>query len=278
MRPGRPRTLMSPTWCQFTTSARLTDACMLTMRLIEGRDLQALLADGALVPHRAVAVIEQIASALHAAHRIGLVHRDVKPSNILIAEDDFAYLIDFGIARAAGETGVTSTGATIGTWEYMAPERFQEGIADARADIYSLTCVLYQTLTGQFPFPSKSLEQLATAHMLKPPPRPSELKGDVPPEMDEVIATGMAKDPAQRYPTTRDLAQAARAVLTSSVRQSSQTRALDATSALTLTPPADIATQAGTHRQRFQCTDTAGVADFRWEGTRSRRLTDRKSD
>lgn len=184
-----------------------------TMRLVEGCDLQALLADGAIDPHRAVAIIEQIASALHAAHRIGLVHRDVKPSNILIAEDDFAYLIDFGIARAAGETGLTSTGATIGTWEYMAPERFQDGIADARADIYSLTCVLYQSLTGEFPFPSKSLEQLATAHMLKPAPRPSERNDNVPLAMDHVIAIGMAKNPNQRYPTTKDLAQAARAAL-----------------------------------------------------------------
>ena len=80
------------------------------MRLIEGRDLQTLLADGPLPAARAVTIIEQIASALHAAHRIGLVHRDVKPSNILVAEDDFAYLIDFGIARAAGQTGLTNTG------------------------------------------------------------------------------------------------------------------------------------------------------------------------
>ena len=91
-----------------------------------------MLAEGPLPPARAVGIIEQIASALHAAHRIGLVHRDVKPSNILIAEDDFAYLIDFGIARAVGETGLTSTGATIGTWAYMAPERFSTGQIDPR--------------------------------------------------------------------------------------------------------------------------------------------------
>ena len=96
-----------------------------TMRLIEGRDLGSILAEGPLEPARAIRIIEQIGSALDAAHRIGLVHRDVKPSNILITEDDFAYLIDFGIARAAGETGLTSTGATVGTWAYMAPERFR---------------------------------------------------------------------------------------------------------------------------------------------------------
>src|ERR1700730_4209462 len=107
-----------------------------SMRLINGRDLQDLLGEGPLRPARAVWIIEQIASALHAAHRIGLVHRDVRPSNILVAEDDFAYLIDFGIARAAGETGLTSAGAVIGTWSYMAPERFKSGEIEPSSDIY----------------------------------------------------------------------------------------------------------------------------------------------
>ena len=97
------------------------------MRLIEGRDLQSVLAEGPLEPARAVRIIEQVAKALHAAHKVGLVHRDVKPSNILLDEDDFAYLIDFGIARVADETRLTSTGAMIGTFHYMAPERFSAG-------------------------------------------------------------------------------------------------------------------------------------------------------
>src|SRR6202023_830334 len=94
------------------------------MRLIEGRDLQTVLAAGPIDPARAVGIIEQVAKALNAAHKVGLVHRDVKPSNILLAEDDFAYLIDFGIARGTDETGLTGTGNVIGTWPYMAPERF----------------------------------------------------------------------------------------------------------------------------------------------------------
>src|SRR5580693_1740886 len=93
------------------------------MRLVEGRDLQEVLADGPLEPGRAVRIVEQVAKALHAAHKIGLVHRDVKPSNILLDEDDFAYLIDFGIARAADETRLTGTGGVIGSWPYMSPER-----------------------------------------------------------------------------------------------------------------------------------------------------------
>jgi serine/threonine-protein kinase len=185
------------------------------MRLVEGEDLQAIIGRGPLRPGRAVGIVEQIAGALHAAHRIELVHRDVKPHNILVAEDDFAYLIDFGIARAAGETGLTSAGATIGTWAYMAPERFQTGLADARADTYALTVVLYQALTGQLPFPAISVEQIALAHIMTAPPAPSAASTDVPPAMDAVIATGMAKDPHQRYATTKDLAAAARNALAS---------------------------------------------------------------
>src|ERR1700759_1689174 len=109
------------------------------MRLVEGRDLASLnAAAGPLEPARAVRIIEQIAKALHAAHKVGLIHRDVKPSNILLDEDDFAYLIDFGIARAAQETGLTSTGAVIGTWHYMAPERLGAREFGARSDIYAL--------------------------------------------------------------------------------------------------------------------------------------------
>jgi serine/threonine protein kinase len=188
------------------------------MRLIEGQDLEHVLAAGPMEPTRAVKVIEQIASALNAAHKIGLVHRDVKPSNILVGEDDFSYLIDFGIARAAGETKLTATGNVVGTWPYMAPERFTTGQSDTRSDIYALTCVLYECLTSSRPFPGESVEQQIAGHLTTPPPRPSIKRPDVSPELDAVIASGMAKDPEQRYTTTTEMARAAQAAIASASR------------------------------------------------------------
>ena len=183
------------------------------MRLIDGRDLQSLLSEGALSPARAVMVVEQVAAALYAAHRVGLVHRDVKPSNILVAEFDFAYLIDFGIARTVGETGLTNTGSVIGTWAYMAPERFSTGKTDPRSDTYALACVLHECLTGRQPYPGNSVEQQIVAHLTTPPPLPSTTQPGVSPAFDTVIATGMAKEPEQRYRTTLELARAARSAV-----------------------------------------------------------------
>ncbi|SPM39434.1 protein kinase, partial [Mycobacterium numidiamassiliense] len=182
-----------------------------TMQLLDSRNLQDILDAGPVPPARAVWIIEQIASALHAAHDVGLVHSNVNPTNILVAEDDFAYLTDFGIATE--ETGLTKAGASRGAnWSYTAPERFRTGRADVRADVYGLACVLYQSLTGQRPFPGAGRDQLA-AHMFKPPPQPSKIQPGVPPAMDQIIATGMAKEPDLRYATTKELAKAARLAL-----------------------------------------------------------------
>jgi serine/threonine kinase PknH len=185
------------------------------MRLIEGRDLQTVLAEGPLDPERAVRIVEQVARALHAAHKVGLIHRDIKPSNVLIDADDFAYLIDFGIARTADETRMTKSGNMLGTFAYIAPERLDpQAEEDARVDIYSLACVLYEALTGDPPFPGSTTAHLITAHLNTPPPRPSISRPDVPTQVDDVIATGMAKDPNRRYATTIEFANAAREAIT----------------------------------------------------------------
>ncbi|MBL1077967.1 serine/threonine protein kinase [Nocardia sp. 2] len=186
----------------------------LDMRLVEGTDLGTVLTEhGALSPEASVDYTAQIASALDAAHQAGLVHRDIKPSNILTAAGGFAYLIDFGIALGDGDAGLTTSGAAIGTFAYMAPERLEHGSYDARADVYSLACVLYECMTGSKPFPGTSVERQIAAHLSAPPPRPSFTTGTVPAAFDEVIARGMAKRPVDRYPSAGALAVAARAAL-----------------------------------------------------------------
>jgi predicted Ser/Thr protein kinase len=207
------------------------------MRLVEGRDLHQILAEGPLAPGRAVRIIEQIAKALHSAHKVGLVHRDVKPSNILLDEDDFAYLIDFGIARGADETRLTGTGSIVGSWHYMSPERLRAGQVDARSDVYALACVLYQCLTGSTPFPGEGAEQQVTAHLMDSPPRPSITDSDVPAALDTVIATGMAKDPDQRYATTVELAAAAQLALTASMTRPDQSLGMAPTFVANPAPP-----------------------------------------
>ncbi|GAB4964988.1 hypothetical protein MAHJHV53_01710 [Mycobacterium avium subsp. hominissuis] len=185
------------------------------MRLIEGRDLAHYITEngGRLSPQRAVAVIEQVAAALDSAHRAGLIHRDVKPMNVLVTTArDFVYLIDFGLARAQADTALTQTGATMGTVAYMAPERFT-GTTDHRADVYSLACVLHECLTGKRPFAGDSLEEQLNAHLNTAPPRPSATAPEVPAAFDAVIARGMAKDPERRYQSVTELAEAARAAL-----------------------------------------------------------------
>jgi serine/threonine protein kinase len=186
----------------------------LAMPVIEGTDVHTLLhREGPMKPQRAVHVIDQLASALSAAHAAGLVHRDIKPSNALVTGNDFVYLIDFGIAHAAGATKLTGTGMLIGTMSYMAPERFVAGSADARSDVYALACVLHECLTGATPFPGDSMEQQIAGHLTLDPPRPSAQRGSVPAGFDDVIARGMAKDPEARYQSARDLADAAQSAL-----------------------------------------------------------------
>jgi serine/threonine-protein kinase len=188
----------------------------LDMRLVEGEDLSATLARGPLNPAAAVDMVSQIASALDAAHAEDLVHRDVKPSNVLVSPGGFAYLVDFGIARSlAPNADITGTGIPIGTVAYMAPERFApHGRVDHRVDVYSLACVLFQCLTGARPFRGENPLALMHAHLNEAPTLPTEYRPDLPPAFDQVIAAGMAKRPEDRFESAGALAAAARQALT----------------------------------------------------------------
>ena len=185
------------------------------MRLIDGVDLHSLLTEeGPLEPARAVAIVRQVAAALDAAHEVGVMHRDVKPENILITRGDFAYLVDFGLATAASEERLTQMGTMVGTFSYMAPERFSNKEVTSSSDIYSLACVLHQCLTGHRPYKADSLSSLITAHLTGPIPRPSQSRAGVPAGLDQVIARGMAKRPEDRYATAGELGAAALDALT----------------------------------------------------------------
>ncbi len=185
------------------------------MRMIDGTDLRKVLKNyGPMTPARAVAIVRQIASALDAAHESGIMHRDVKPENILLTRDDFAYLVDFGIANAATDEKLTELGTAVGTYAYMAPERFTNDEVTYRADIYALACVLHECLTGSQPFPADSVSVVITSHLMQPIPRPSVTRPGIPAAFDQVIARGMAKKPSERYASAGDLAVAANDALT----------------------------------------------------------------
>jgi serine/threonine-protein kinase len=180
------------------------------MRLVEGGSLKDLLRErGALDQGQAAAITAQVAAALDAAHAEGLVHRDVKPENVLLTRDNFAYLVDFGLAQAHGDPSLTAGGPLIGSCAYMAPERFDGGPVGAQTDVYSLACVLYECLTGQAPFEGAEIPQLITAHLQMPPPRPSIMRRGIDKALDDVVARGMAKDPAARFSSAGELARAA---------------------------------------------------------------------
>jgi serine/threonine-protein kinase len=189
-----------------------------TMDLIEGSDLRGLLRErGSLDPGHAVAITEAVAGALDAAHRKGLVHRDIKPGNVLIERSDghgeHVYLTDFGLARAIeASSGITATGAFVGTLDYVAPEQIRGQRIDARSDVYALGCVLFEMLTGNPPFAARD-DKVAKmyAHLQEEPPRLRVLRPDLPGELDQVINRALAKEPDERFLSAGDLGRAAAA-------------------------------------------------------------------
>ena len=198
----------------------------IAMRYVPGVNLKELLQrDGPLDATQTISIIGQIASALTTAHEMGLVHRDVKPANVLIVEgagadeSNHVYLSDFGIAKQQS-SNVTRTGMFIGTAEYASPEQIEGKELDGRSDVYSLGCVLYQLLTGNPAYEKDSEVALIYAHLLEPPPSPRAARPDLPPAIDDVVAKAMAKNPDDRYATARELAAAVRQALTQPAAES----------------------------------------------------------
>jgi non-specific serine/threonine protein kinase len=198
------------------------DLLFIAMRYVVDADLRAVLkAKRVLTPDQALLLIGQVARALDAAHRHGLVHRDVKPGNILIergsddeSEPDHVYLSDFGLSKhAASRSGLTATGEFMGTIDYISPEQIRGRPVDGRADIYSLGCVLYECLTGRVPFSKDINAAVIWAHVEEMPTAPSSVQPTLPPSIDHALAKALAKDPADRYATCRELIAAARAAL-----------------------------------------------------------------
>ncbi|MFI5540336.1 protein kinase [Nocardia sp. NPDC051900] len=189
----------------------------LAMRFIDGVNCEELASNSGLTPDRAVGLLIQASSGLDYAHRAGILHRDIKPANFLIQSDsgvERLWISDFGIARnLLSPTNLTATGTVHGTMAYMAPERILGGEVDSRADVYSLGCSFFRMITGKVPFPRDHDPAVMHAHIYEPPPRPSRINPAIPPALDGIIAKAMAKEPVDRYPDCRSLADAALQVL-----------------------------------------------------------------
>jgi hypothetical protein len=184
----------------------------IAMACVEGSDLKSVLAaEGKLPLRRTLRVVGQIGAALDAAHARGLVHRDVKPANILVAEGDRAYLSDFGVAKELASNGTTRTGSFVGTIDYCAPEQVEGRAVDGRTDVYALACVLYECLAGTPPFSRPSEVAVLNAHLHAPPPKLTRAAPEIPPALESVIEKALSKSPLDRYPTCGDFLAAARA-------------------------------------------------------------------
>jgi eukaryotic-like serine/threonine-protein kinase len=207
----------------------------IVMEYVDGRSLKELLATEKVLPERAAEIAGEVALGLHYANQRGLVHRDIKPGNIMLNNEGQVKVTDFGIARAVNAETMTQTAAVFGTAAYVAPEQAQGGRVDGRTDIYALGCVLYEMLTGRQPFQADSAVALAYQHVSANPTPPSQINPEVPPALEAVVLRAMAKNPDDRYADGREMhadlqrAVAGLPVAAPSVIAYEQTQALDRT-------------------------------------------------
>jgi len=182
------------------------DALFLAMRLIQGTTLKELIVGGE-PPEvvRAMRILSAVGSALDAAHAAGIIHRDVKPRNIMLSRRDHPYLGDFGLARGPGGGALTAPGEVLGTIDYMPPENLEGDPATKAGDLYALSCLAFELLTGDVPFQGNNDAAILFGHVTVPPPSLSARRPELPAELDAVVAAGMAKDPADRPGTAREL-------------------------------------------------------------------------
>jgi serine/threonine protein kinase len=185
----------------------------IAMRVVRGPNLKRMVVMGELEPERVIRLLSPIAEALDAAHDEGLIHRDIKPQNILVTRQDHPYLADFGLTKGVGESTLTRTGQFVGTLHYVSPEQIQGEAVGPPSDVYALAAVLYECLTRAVPFPKDSEAALIYAHLSDPPPRVTDLCPELPYELDEVVARGMAKDPEHRHRRAAEMLSDARDAL-----------------------------------------------------------------
>ncbi len=181
----------------------------LAMRLVRGRSLKEMIRAGELDAPRSLRILHAVGDALDSAHDAGLIHRDVKPHNILVGARDYPYLADFGITKSVNDTGMTRTGQFMGSLDYIAPEQIRGASASGASDIYALGAVLFECLTGDVPFTRDSEAAVLYAHVTEAPPKASQRRADLPAELDAVIARAMAKEPAARPATAAGLIEEA---------------------------------------------------------------------
>jgi serine/threonine protein kinase len=190
----------------------------LAMRLVRGPTLKDLIVERKLDGARTLRLLEPVADALDSAHEAGLIHRDIKPQNILVDAREHAFLADFGLTKGAYSVGPTRAGQVVGTVDYISPEQIRGEAATAASDVYSFAAVLFECFTGIVPYPKASDAAVMYAHLADPPPLVSERRPELPPDLDEVIAHGMAKMPSERHPSASELIRDAELALGRRVR------------------------------------------------------------